>query len=449
MRKVIVVAVREYLAAVKSKAFLITILLMPVLMGSGVIADKFLSGTTLDTRARRIAIVDHTGILYDELAAAAELHNAVEIYDPTTAPDKPKQIAPRFILERLTPTDNVDEMFLELSERVRNGELFAFVEIEPDVLDAPAAKPPSDSSPRAASVRYFSNAPTYRNVRHWLAGALATSIQQWRLDKSGLDPEKVDWAMQPTAVAELGLLTRDPATGAIVPAKEVDNIGSVVIPFLLVVLLFMVIMMAAGPLIQSVLEEKMQRIAEVLLGCIDPFGWMLGKLLGMVAVSFTIVGVYLGGGLVVAAQRGMLQFLPLHLLGWFVTYQVLAVLMYGAVFVGVGAACSDHREAQTMLTPLMMVLVVPMILLESVIREPNSALATALSLFPPVTPVVMLTRQAVPPGIPLWQPVLGVVLVLVTTVFCVFAAGRVFRIGILMEGRGARVRDLLRWVVTG
>ena len=82
-------------------------------------------------------------------------------------------------------------------------------------------------------------------------------------------------------------------------------------------------------------------------------------------------------------------------------------------------------------------------------REPNSTMATVLSLFPPVTPVLMLTRQAIPPGIPAWQPAPGMLLVLLTTVACVFAAGRVFRVGILMQGQGARFRDMLRWVVKG
>ncbi len=442
MRKVMVIAVREYLAAVKSKAFIITILMMPVLMGSGMIAEAFLGDASLDTTDRRIAVVDHSGVLYDELAAAAELRNAIEIYDESSAPAKPKQIAPRFILERVLPAEDVDESYLALSERVRSDELFAFVEIRPDVLE-------SAGDDEQVGVRYFSNAPTYKNVRIWLSNVISASVRQWRFDRSGLDAEKVAWATRETSIDELGLVTRDEATGAIVQAEIVDKIGNVLIPIMLVVLLFMVIMMAAGPLIQSVIEEKMQRISEVLLGCIDPFGWMLGKLLGMVGVSFTIVGVYLGGGLAVAAERGVLDLVPTHLLGWFAAYQVLAVLMYGAVFVGVGAGCSDHREAQTALTPLMVVIMLPMILMESVIREPNSTMATVLSLVPPVTPVLMLARQAVSPGVPMWQPVVGMALVVATTVLCIFAAGRVFRVGVLMQGQGAKFRDMLRWAVKG
>ncbi len=444
MHKIIVVAVREYLAAVRSKAFLITILLAPILMSAGFIAEKVMDKRGLDISDRHIAVLDHSGKLFDKLAAAAELRNAVGIYSESTESDGPEQVAPRFLLERVEITDDdQSEKLLRLSERVRDGELLAFVEVGPNVLD-----PASPDDPEA-SVRYYTNATTYSESRRWLTTAMTTAAQEWRFAESGLDAKKVRWALVPPPVEQLGLLERDPITGQIAPAQKVDAVTSTLVPILMVVLLFMVIMMAAGPLVQSVLEEKLQRIAEVLLGSIDPFGWMLGKLIGMVGVSFTIVAIYLGGGLIIASERGYLASLPLHLLGWFVVYQVLAVLMYGSVFVGVGAACKDHREAQTALTPLMVVIMIPMFILQRIISEPNSTFATVLSFVPPVTPVVMLTRQAIPPGIPAWQPVVGAVLVLLTTVLCIFAAGRVFRVGILIQGDGARFRDIIGWLIRG
>jgi ABC-2 type transport system permease protein len=75
--------------------------------------------------------------------------------------------------------------------------------------------------------------------------------------------------------------------------------------------------------------------------------------------------------------------------------------------------------------------------------------ATALSFFPFATPMLMVTRQAIPPGLPLWQPVVGGLLVVATTVFCVYAAGRIFRVGILLQGKGARLSDIARWVFRG
>jgi ABC-2 type transport system permease protein len=107
------------------------------------------------------------------------------------------------------------------------------------------------------------------------------------------------------------------------------------------------------------------------------------------------------------------------------------------------------KEAQAMMMPVTLLIVMPMFVWVNVIQEPTSAFSTAASLFPPATPMLMTARQAVPPGIPLWQPVLGVVLVLATTLLCVYAAGRIFRVGLLLQGKAPRFADLVRWVIRG
>jgi ABC-2 type transport system permease protein len=85
----------------------------------------------------------------------------------------------------------------------------------------------------------------------------------------------------------------------------------------------------------------------------------------------------------------------------------------------------------------------------SVIQEPNGPIAMGLSLFPFATPMLMIARMAIPPGIPWWQPAAGVLLVLATTVLCVYIAGRIFRVGILMQGKGASLATMARWVLRG
>ena len=102
-----------------------------------------------------------------------------------------------------------------------------------------------------------------------------------------------------------------------------------------------------------------------------------------------------------------------------------------------------------MMTPVMLLVVSPMFVLQNVIREPGSTLSLVMSLFPPATPMLMIIRQNIPPGIPVWQPLLGGVLVILTSLVCVFAAGRIFRVGILMQGKGARMSEMLRWALRG
>jgi len=107
------------------------------------------------------------------------------------------------------------------------------------------------------------------------------------------------------------------------------------------------------------------------------------------------------------------------------------------------------REIQTLMWPVMVLAMLPLFVALPVIKEPNSSFAFWASFFPPATPMIMIARQAVPPGIPLWQSALGVAVVLLTALGCVYAAGRIFRVGILMQGKGAKIGDLVRWVVRG
>jgi ABC-2 type transport system permease protein len=204
-------------------------------------------------------------------------------------------------------------------------------------------------------------------------------------------------------------------------------------------------------------EEKMQRISEVLLGSVGPFQLMLGKLLGTVGVATTLAVVYLGSAFALlgtsralgAQYYGFGDFLTLPVLAWFLAFLTLGVLMYGSLFVAIGAACTSVQETQTLLMPVMVLAMIPLFVMVQVILEPDSALATGISLIPTATPMLMVIRVAIPPGIPLWQPVVGVVLVLLTTLLLVWAAGRIFRVGILMQGKGANLGQMMKWVFRG
>jgi ABC-2 type transport system permease protein len=214
-------------------------------------------------------------------------------------------------------------------------------------------------------------------------------------------------------------------------------------------LMFMSVMIVGQPMLTSVIEEKQQRIAEVLLGSVSPFQLMMGKLLGNVGVALTIVAIYLGGGYFVAQHYGYTELVPASLLMWFIAFEIMACLLFGSVFIAVGAACTEIKEAQSMLMPVMVVLVMPMMVWFNVMQEPLSNFATWISLFPPATPLLMLLRVAASPMVPLWQPVLGMILVVAAAVLCIFAAGRVFRIGILLQGKAPKMSELMGWIARG
>jgi ABC-2 type transport system permease protein len=246
-----------------------------------------------------------------------------------------------------------------------------------------------------------------------------------------------------------GLSERDSATGKIKEPKAVHQIARFAVPAGLVMLMFVIIMLTTQPAMQGTVEEKTQRIAEVLLGSVPPFQLMMGKLLGLLGVSLTVAAVYLGGALWAAHRFDFLEYLPGTLMAWYFLFQVLSVFMFGSIFLAIGAAASEIKETQTLVMPVMLLACIPMFILGSALEDPNNSLVVATSFFPTASPMLMVFRLATDPGPPLWQPVAAAFLVLAVTIGCVWAAGRIFRVGILMQGKGAKFTQMLQWVFRG
>lgn len=456
MHKIFAVARREYNAAVRTKAFLISLFLMPLMMGGSVLMQVLLKDQ-VDIQEKRFAVVDRTTDeqLVRALQTAVRLRN-----DQTSDPATGKQFKPIFTIDHVAASfyapDAVQQQRFELSERVRHGEIFGFLEIGPRVFehesdaaeDSPA-EPAVEGGSDQSVIRYQSNSPTYDEFQNWARPLLEHEIQEVRFQRAGLPSAMVRSVLQPAPLLVKGLSEKDASTGDIQEAKDENPMVSVLAPGALMVLMFMLIFVGGTPAMQGVVEEKMQRIAEMVLGSVQPFELMLGKLLGLMGVSLTLAALYLGGAYGLALHYGMADLVSPVVMAWFIVYLVVGVVMYGALFIAVGAACSDLRDTQTMLWPVMLLAMLPLFVWINVAREPTSTFSTVASLIPTATPMLMILRVAVPPGIAWWQPALGLVMMLITTVIFVYLAGRIFRVGILMQGKGASVRDLARWIVRG
>ncbi len=443
MRKIWVIATREYLAAVRTKAFLISLLVLPLMMGGSILLQILLRGF-VDLGDKKFVLVDHTqsSEIVQLIESRVANYNETKISDPQTN----QQLQPRFVIARVvrvTPTDDQEKLGrqrLELSEDVRAGKIIGFLEI---------VRSPAKDQPDRLTLRYQSNRATDNEFADLVKNILSESVRGKLAQEAKLSAAQVREIVKPLDYENKGLAQRNPLTGKVEDAPEESRLVSIIVPVCLMMFMFMVIMMTATPLMQGVVEEKMQRIAEVLLGSVRPFELMFGKLLGMVAVSLTVGALYLGTTYWAAQRFGFLEYLSIDLLLWFVVYQTLAALMFGSMFIAIGAACTDMKETQNLLWPVMLLACFPLFLLGNVLREPNSSLAQCMSLIPFATPTLMIARQAIPPGPQWWEPIVGISLVLITTVACVYAAGRIFRVGLLVQGKGAKVGDILKWIVRG
>jgi ABC-type Na+ efflux pump permease subunit len=448
MRKIFVIAKREYQAAVRTKAFIVTLVLMPVLM-LGSVAVQALFKKLEDTKEKHYAVIDRTPgqVLTPILKAAAQRHNEVEVMEDG------RQVGSKFVLEFQPPNGETPEAIadqrFQISQRIEKGELEGLLEIGPDVIKLRPTEQGEDKAPDNASVRFQAKNPAQRGIHYWAERAINAGVLQQRFKDHGIDIQEVARLQQPVPLKAKSLSRRNPQTGVIEDAADAQQFINMFLPAVLIALMFMVIMIGATPAMQGIVEEKSQRIAEVLLGSATPFELMAGKLLGVIGVSLTMAVVYLGGGYAVAANAGLSGVLSPWLIVWFVVNLILALLIFGSIFIAVGAAATDVKETQTLLMPIMLIACLPFFALSAIMQDPNGSIATAFSFIPFATPMLLVARESVPPGVPVWQMVAGIALVLATTWFCVWAAGRIFRVGILMTGKGASFRQMMRWVVKG
>jgi ABC-type Na+ efflux pump permease subunit len=206
-------------------------------------------------------------------------------------------------------------------------------------------------------------------------------------------------------------------------------------------------MTSAPQLLNSVLEEKMSKISEVLLGSITPFELMMGKLLGNVGIALFLAVLYVGTGYGVAIYYGYGDVIAPSLMMALGLFLFLAIMLYGSLYMAVGSACNELKDAQSLMMPVMLLSMFPTFVWVAVLKSPSSPLAVGLALFPPASPFLMLMRMAMRPAPPFWQVGLSFVLCTLTSLFCVWVAAKIFRTGLLMQGKSPTYRELVRWVM--
>jgi ABC-2 type transport system permease protein len=454
MNRVATIALSEFLRLARSKAFIIGILLMPVLFGVMMLFTAY-AERHVDLENRKLGVVDATGVLYDPIAAAAVEFNKESGEGET-------RTGPHFLTERIDPgTRDLNELKLELSNRVRTKDLFAFVIIPPTALTATSAArsqrerarrarwagkvAPDEEIDKTGDVQYYTETVAYEALPDWLTETLDDEISKRRFASAGIAGDAAVTLTTRTELASFGLVERA-EDGTISEAVEVDRLATIGPAMFLLVLMFLTVMTSATHLLNAIIEEKMSRICEVLLGSVSPFQLLMGKLIGVTGVSLLLALVYFGGAAFAVAQTGRWDLLDPVLIGWFFLFLICAALMYGALFLALGSACSSISDAQSLLQPAMMLLMLGYLGSFVALRAPDSGLAVGMSMFPTMAPFTMILRMAIPPGVPVWQVAISVAVLVATTGGVVWAASRVFRVGILMQGKAPNLPELMRWI---
>jgi ABC-2 type transport system permease protein len=266
-------------------------------------------------------------------------------------------------------------------------------------------------------------------VRRTIAGRM----EQAKLEAAGVSPTLLAQAQaltpkitdySPKTAGKATTLTRLPG----------------LIGFAAAMLLWSVIFTGAGILLNGVIEEKSSKVLEVLLSSATVPEILFGKILGVAGVTFTVMGVWSSVGAVLlnvfapsqAAAFGQVLFSG-GLVFYFAFYLICGYLMYASIFTAIGSFCETTREAQTLLGPIMILLVIPVLFLTQALKRPDTPALEILSWIPPFTPFMMTARAA--SGPPMWQVIATGVLMLATVALVMWIAGRAFRAGALSTGK--------------
>jgi ABC-2 type transport system permease protein len=435
LNRILLIAKRDYLQIVQSRAYLVGLILLPLLVGGGFLAVTLTNrGSAKD---QRVVIIDRTGVSTPAVIQAwEESTRKAAIANPTTG----LRTMPRFIFEEVKPEPDRAGQLLALSDRVRNGELFL-------VMDIPSSALRPADDPQQEPVRYYSNATGLDQSIFSLPAAVNDGLRRVRLAQLGVDQARVPGVLREVPLQSMNLLARDPETGKIAQGEKRNPIQAGVVPFFLVYLLIMVVLFGSAPQLGAIAEDKMQRVFEMLLTSASSFELMMGKVLAALGASLTSSTLYILAGMLALAGMAMFGLAPLHVLPWFFVYLIADVAMLSAVGVALGSSCGTPQDAQHLAFVLFIPTLIPMFMIASIMQQPNGVFATAMSFVPPFTPVIMLMRQALPNGVPWWQPWVGLVGVILWAVAVVWAAARIFRIGILSQGKAPKLSELAQWVV--
>ena len=409
MHNVWLIAKREYLERVRTKAFLISTLMIPLLMGGGIIGSVVTS--------RKSKPTSHITVVSPDQQLALDLQKELE-----TGKDS------RMTVDIISPGNSATRETLD--SMLADNQIDGYLWITP--ATTPAGRPSFSYTPRSAA-----DISTKSSIN----SALRTVLMRERLTHEGMVAGDVDALMQPIKVD---------TTQA---GKKADTTSSYIAATVLFVLMYMVILLYGMNVARSIIEEKSSRVFEVLLATIRPEEMMAGKVIGVGSVGLTQVAVWLltaailtSGSLIGAMAGGNVHvsLTPMQFI-FFVVYFLLGYLLYSSVAAALGAMVNSEQELQQLNMILVMPLAGCMFALAPVISNPSGPLARIISLIPFCAPLIMYLRisLATPPA---WEIALSIGLMIVTIYAILWVASRIYRVGILMYGKRPNLPEIMRWL---
>lgn len=412
MNRALLVALREVAENIRTKGFWIGIAMLPIMMVMVTVLPLLVESTR---EAKRFTVIDQSGWLLDATIERIELNGFQDRFEFVPLEGRTQEA---------------------LNEAIENAELFAYFVI--------GAEPVESND----GMRYVSNNLTDRELLSWFSGHASAEVRTRKLRRENLTEEVANWITRPVEFEGVQI------AGGVEEEVDAQDVVRQWTPVAFVYLLWIAILINTQMLLTNTIEEKSNKLIEVLLSSISPVQLMAGKILGIASTGLLIISAWSLMALFLFVllpdvanidlpiDLGEILANPIYL-GSFLVYFVLGYLFYAAILVGLGSVCNNLKDAQNLMLPVQLVQMIPIFIMVPIGQDPNGILAKVLSYIPPLTPFVMMNRAAAPPTP--FEYVVTTLLLLFSIAAALWFAAKIFRIGILLTGKPPGFMQILRW----
>ena len=427
MKKIWIVLKSEYIRRVRSVWFIVGTLLAPILLIAISTLPAVLGAAAIGSDEKSLAVIDETGVLYEEFQS---------------------RVSDDFTVTKSNASQD------ELREDVLDGTLDGFLFIPASILE------------NTGEAVFYSVEGGGLTGANRLENTLSRALEEHRLDAYDVSNE-IREIIDARVPLESIKLTEE--------GEEADSAAFYsILGYIMGFIIYMAMFLYGAYVIQGVLEEKTTRVIEVMVSSVRPFQMLMGKVLGIGAVGITqmivwsglMLGITIFAGTVIsfftspadlnlpvdASQEEILAAMDITIPSidpsvfiWFVLFFIGGYLLYASLFAAASSVVEQQQDAQGLLTPIYLLIIIPIMFIVFFVESPNSPLAVGLSLFPFFSPILMVVRVAVT-EVPFWQVLLSYALLIGTFLGSMWVSSRIYRIGILMYGKKPGIRDLMRWV---
>jgi len=468
MAKIAIIAWREFSQTVLRKVFLLAIVGLPLLVvGAMFLVLVVIEGHEEPPLEGTIAVVDPTGEVIEaarrefdpnriEDDRQREMEQGQEAIEEILAGAGAPGVLPGLdppagfieigigrgmVNVRIEAVTSASDSTVDgLRQRVHSNDLLAVAIITADVIEVP-----DPASPKSDRPKFDLLITEHLDADHadFIEERIGEAVVRVRAERAGLDPD--------TAMALLrrprSNTTRMLADGKeVAESAKVRKIRSLIVPMAFMMLLWVAVFTSSQHLMMSTIEEKSNRVMEVLLSAVSPFQLMAGKILGHGFVGLLIMSIYSSLALIGLALLARMDLITVTDLAFLVVYFFMAYFMIASIMAAVGSAVTDIREANTLITPVMFVVMIPLILWMPISQAPNGGLATSFSYIPPAIPFVMILRIAADEPVPLWQIPATIAWGYACVLAMVWMSAKIFRVGVLMYGKPPSPLQLIKWL---